>query len=242
MGNQSLRDVITAIRATAEAGELPLVVFDLDSTLFSTGERNLRILHEFAQAQQAEHPDLRQRIADLEAEDIGWGVDDCLRDRGVEDEELLKALMKFWMHRFFTDAYCELDAATPGAVDYVTACHEAGALIYYLTGRDVSNMELGTLRSLRHHGFPLSHGRCVLHLKPFFETPDKVFKDGAMANIRSLGGRVVATFENEPGNANLFLRAFPDARHFLLETIHSKEPEEPAEALIRTADLTLAKA
>ena len=43
----------------------------------------------------------------------------------------------------------------------------------------------------------------------------------------------------EPGNANMFLRAFPDAIHVLLETIHSPGAEEGSEHLLRTPDFVL---
>ena len=55
-----------------------------------------------------------------------------------------------------------------------------------------------------------------------------------------LCGAVVATFENEPGNANLFLDAFPDALHFLLLTEHSPEAEAPRPELIQTDDFLMA--
>ncbi|MEM7516620.1 MAG: HAD family hydrolase [Planctomycetota bacterium] len=236
-----MREVITAIREAVQADRLPVVVFDLDSTLFSTGERNLRILHEFGEAHQAEHEGLQAVIADVGPEDIGWNVQECLAGRGIGDLDLLKAVTKFWFDRFFTDEYCEIDAPTPGAAAYVEACHQEGALIYYLTGRHAGGMELGTVKSLRKHGFPFWRGRCVLHLKPSFEMADKIFKDEAMDDIRSYQGQVVATFENEPGNANLFLERFPEALHFFLETIHSPEAEAPADELIRTADFTLPK-
>jgi hypothetical protein len=82
-------------------------------------------------------------------------------------------------------------------------------------------------------------GRCIVHLKPSFDMADRAFKDEALADIRSYQGEVVATFENEPGNANLFAEAFPDALHFLLETVTSPEPETPRPELIRSADFVL---
>ena len=68
---------------------------------------------------------------------------------------------------------------------------------------------------------------------------DKAFKDDALSDIRSYHGQVVATFENEPANANLFVRSFPEALHFFLETVSSPEPEEPSPELIRTVDFVL---
>lgn len=239
MGSPRLREVFTRIERSLSERVLPLVVFDLDSTLFSTGPRNLRILQEFVREHERRWPELGALTAPLRAEDIGWNVNECLKRRGVRDPELLAELKSFWWRRFFTDDYLGDDTPLPGAVDYVNACHQKGAMIYYLTGRHVGGMEIGSVRALTDHGFPFWRGRCVLHLKPSFDMPDRAFKDDALADIRSYQGRVVATFENEPGNANLFLDAFPEGLHYLLLTIHSPQAEDPSPDLIRSEDFVL---
>lgn len=239
MGSPRLREVFTRIEAALAAGRLPLVVFDLDSTLFSTAPRNLRILHEFAEAEAARRPEIVEITATIGLDEMGWNIHESLARRGVSDEALLEQLRGFWHERFFTDDYCFVDTPMPGAPTYVTACHQKGALIYYLSGRHVGGMELGTVRALTEHAFPFWSGRCVVHLKPSFDMADKAFKDEALVDIRSYQGEVVATFENEPGNANLFAAAFPDALHFLLETVTSPEPETPRPELIRSADFVL---
>ena len=239
MGHPKLHEVFGRIEDCRASQDLPIVVFDLDSTLFSTAERNLAILHEFAGEHAGNHPRLPEITSSLSADDMGWNIHQSLMERGVEDERLIEDLKAFWLERFFTDEYCFLDAVTPGAPEYVSRVHEAGALVYYLTGRHVGGMELGTIRSLLKHGFPCWRGRTEIHLKPDFETPDKDFKDDAIRDIHSLSGRVVATFENEPGNANLFVEAFPEALHFLLETVTSPEPEVPHESLILGPDFHL---
>ena len=81
-----------------------------------------------------------------------------------------------------------------------------------------------TRASLLALGFPLAH-RATLHLKPTASINDTVFKADAVGQIRALG-EVIATFENEPANANLFARSFPSAIHILLATAHS--PNAPA--------------
>lgn len=239
MGHPQLRGVLHRIEASAARGVLPVVVFDLDSTLFSTGARNLRILREFADARVTRWPELRAVADTLQVDDMGWNVAQSLVDRGVRDEILLSDLRGFWKDRFFTDDYVRTDDPTPGAAEYATLCHGRGALLYYLTGRHVGGMEHGTVQSLRNHGFPFWRGRCVLHLKPSFEMADRAFKDDALQDIRSYRGEVIATFENEPGNANLFAEAFPSGLHFLLLTIHSPEAEVPRADLIRTLDFVL---
>jgi hypothetical protein len=100
-------------------------------------------------------------------------------------------------------------------------------------------MEVGTVAALRSESFPFWRGRCVLHLKPSFEMSDRAFKDDAIGDVRSYLGEVVATFENEPGNANLFLSAFPEALHFLLMTVHSPGAEAPDPKLIKSDDFVI---
>lgn len=239
MGSPLLRDLLARIDAASDRGVLPVVVFDLDSTLFSTAPRNLRILKEFVAARRERWPTLEPVVSTLTEADMGWNVHASLAARGFAQPDLLGELKKFWFDRFFSDEYLRTDTETPGAADYVTACHGRGALVYYLTGRHVGGMEVGTVGSLRAAGFPFWRGRCVLHLKPSFEMADRAFKDDAISDVRSYRGEVVGTFENEPGNANLFLAAFPKGLHFLLETICSPEAEKPDPALIRTADFLL---
>ena len=231
-----LREVFPRITEALADGALPIVLFDLDSTLFETGSRNLRILREFAEAQSGAHPALTELVAGLTIDDMGWNVHESFARRGVDDEALLQSLRDFWFERFFTDDYVKTDLPAPGSVDYVNHCHQAGAMIYYLSGRHVGGMETGTVQALTDHGFPFWRGRCAIHLKPSFDMADRSFKDEAVADIRSYKGRVVASFENEPGNANLFLEAFPGALHFLLDTVTSPEPETPSPELVVVPD------
>jgi len=240
MGHSKLAEVFTRIDAAAAESVLPVVVFDLDSTLFSTEPRNYRIIGEFIEEHGDEYPGLRELGARLQLSDMGWGPIDPFVDRDFDAPGFKEALRRFWGKRFFTSEYVVSDHPTPGAVEFACECHRRGAMLYYLTGRHVSDMGAGTVRALTERGFPFWRGRCSLHLKPNFEMADKPFKDQALVDIRSNQGRVVATFENEPGNANLFMDAFPDALHFLLETTHSTEAERPYPELLRGPDFLLA--
>ena len=237
MGSTRLNEVLVRIDQIRRSQRLPVVVFDLDSTLFSTGPRNWAILQEFVAL--SSHAGLAEQIVGLRPEDIGWNVHDCLRHRGIGNPKLWAELQRFWADRFFSDSYLLHDRALPGSAAFVSACHTRGALIYYLTGRHVGGMEVGTVAALRSEGFPFWRGRCVLHLKPSIEMSDRAFKDDAVGDVRSYQGEVVATFENEPGNANLFLRAFPDALHFLLLTVHSPGAEAAHAELIESEDFVV---
>ncbi len=234
MSAEKLEEVLTRIDAVVAAGGVPLVIFDLDGTLLDNRPRTIRILREFA----AEYGDgaLSSVVEGLSADDFRYDVRDLLRARGWDDADGLEAFFSFWWERFFTDGYVLSDRATAGAVAFAGACWERGAVVYYLTGRHVGGMEQGTAASLTALGFPMYRGRVVLHLKPSFDVGDAEFKDAAVADIRSMRGPVIASFENEPGHANLLAESFPDAASFLVDTGHGPSAPAPSPALIHIDD------
>jgi len=232
MSRQVLSNVLTQTEALVAEGRLPVAIFDLDSTLFNTGGRHLQILRDFA----AKEPTVASLVADLSPSDFAWSVSGPLRKRGFHDADTLEALHRFWYDRFFTDTYVLHDEPAEGGPEFVQAFWNGGGLVYYLTGRHVNGMALGTAQALVAAGYPYFCGRAILHLKPTFEEADKPFKDQAIAQVRSLGGVVVATFENEPGNAAMFTRAFPDAQHFLHGSVCAPDGESPIPSLIPIDD------
>jgi hypothetical protein len=227
-----LADILDRVRA-ARTGS-PLMVFDLDSTLFSTQQRNHAILREFATAVGA--PDDFLLIAEkISPADLGWNVMEDLRSRGFRHEPTLSRLRSFWGTRFFRGEYLRHDRPLPGAVEYVNDAHAAGALIYYLTGRDEPGMGRGTRASLRASGFPLDDDRVRLRLKPRSQDDDLDFKRAAVEELRALGA-VVAAFENEPANANLFAESFPEAQVVFLETVCHPNPPPLRPEVARVRD------
>lgn len=231
-----LLQVLRRIQAAREGERLPLVVFDLDSTLFATAGRNMHILNDFATAYRQDHDGLENLISTVEHHDLGWDIRAPLIARGVQDQDLLSSLLSFWKDRFFTDEYVVHDFPNPGAIDYVRAVHEAGALVYYLTGRHVNGMSHGTVQALTDNHFPYWRGRAILHLKPSFTMDDALYKKEAIGDINSHGGEVVATFDNEPANCNIFQSSFPNALNFFVDTEHSPEPAPLDPALIHIRD------
>jgi hypothetical protein len=215
--------------------ERPVVVFDIDSTLLSTERRHHRILREFAEARD-DHG-LRQHVASLSPSDFGWEVHEPLVGTSFHEPGLIGALSEFWWERFFHPDYLGEDDPVPGAVDFVNQVHRAGAWVYYLTARHLPDMGAATASSLLSHGFPLATGRSVLHLKPSKAVGDKDFKRAAVKDIAALGN-VVATFENDPANANTLVAGFPGAIHVLLDTVCAADAPEPHPELLRIQDFT----
>jgi hypothetical protein len=230
-----LDDVLERVVQERAAGRVPTVLFDIDSTLVSTKPRNAAIAREFASVGAELHPAVA-RLASCGPEEMGWLVSDALRARGCDEPEVLEAMMAYWFTRFFAGDVLVHDVEVPGAVAYARAVHEAGALVYYLTGRDAPNMGEGTVASLTELGFPLWRGRVVLHLKPHHDLPDRAYKSDALEDVRSHLGPVVATFENDPGNANLFAGAFPDAIHVWMQTECAPDADAPRPELVRIPD------
>jgi phosphoglycolate phosphatase-like HAD superfamily hydrolase len=199
------------------------IVFDLDGTLIDNRPRVVAIFHELADAWSASHPREAACCRSARAEIVTYGVVDNLRRMGVTDEALLEEATRFWLARFFFDAYMRHDVEMPGARAFVRACHDAGSDIVYLTGRDLPNMALGTFASLRDLGFPIGVVGTSLVTKPKFEIPDTEFKR-AVAPKLGQNSKLVATFDNEPANINLFLECHPGASAILVDSQHAPDP------------------
>jgi hypothetical protein len=242
MGAPQLTEALLRVPPALARGQRPVFVFDLDSTLFTTGARHLAILREFvadtADRTGASWDRLRALVPDLAPADFGYDVTDPLHAARLRDDALDRALLAFWRGRYFTSRMCVVDEPAPGAVAYVRAAHEAGAHLWYLTGRAHDAMHAGTARSLRAHGFPLEPARTTLQLRPDDQRGDRTFKVQAARRIAG-AGQVVAQFENEPANANALVPLFPDALHFLVGDVHSSAPERPRPELIPTADFVV---
>jgi len=230
----SLRAIVDAV--ATRRSERPVLIFDLDGTLYDNRPRTLRIAHAFAAGLGEAHARDAHTILSLSAQDLQYRLDDTLRAHGVS-EEVVRGATAWWFARFFTDQACADDVPVRGAVRFVRACYDLGATVVYLTGRDVPNMLVGTVRTLRDDGFPIGVPRVELVLKPRFEDDDTTFKIGVLDAMAELG-TVVATFENEPGNANMFHTRWPRATTVLLETLHAPGAPETFAEVVKVPDFS----
>ena len=213
-----LQEVFTKVTQV----ERPVDVFDIDWTLISTQKRNFAILCDFVNQLSVPSP-LCDTVRGLSHHRLRWNPIQDLRSLGFTDETLLAKFRTFWAHRFFNNDYLHHDEPLPGAVEFVQVLRERGATIFYLTARHAEKMGQGTLASLKACGFPIDAPDCILRLKSEESLRDVEFKQQAAREACALG-EVVAAFENEPANANIFCDVFPAAHVFLLDTVHSPEP------------------
>ncbi len=210
-----LDDVLASVRAKKAAGTTPVVVFDLDHTLFDNGPRTLEILREFARdgGDDVLLGHLSRPVKGI----VPYLMSDLLPQIGENRPGVMEAAAAYWRDRFFTDDWQRLDVPMPGAAEFAVSCFEAGATVVYLSGRDAPNMLVGCIESLRRFGFPVGLAHTLVVLKPHFDLNDFTFKEEVTGFLATLG-EVVASFDNEPANCNLFARKFPSACTVFLDT------------------------
>jgi hypothetical protein len=217
-----LQEVMGAI---STCDERPIVIFDLDDTLYATARRNLIIIQNFAADFGDEYPAFAALSAKLTLNDMEWGVSDALHKAGLPaGDPSLSPFITYWGNRFFTNEYVKYDLPNVGAVDFANACYNAGALVFYLTGRHVgqpamnNGMELGTMWSFLERGFPFFKGLCELNLKTDIHEKDADYKGRVIKQINALGGKVIASFDNEPRNVAVYSKHFPEAMNVWMKT------------------------
>lgn len=224
-GQKAILTRVLDVTRTRSAHGPVSVVFDLDGTLMDNRPRVVAILHELAEHWRDRHPEAAAACARAQADGIVYGFIENLRRLGVEGAALHEEGLAFWKARFFADPHVKHDVEVAGARAFAWACYEAGAIVVYLTGRDLPNMALGSFASLRDLGFPIGIIGTELVVKPTFEMPDADFKREVAPAFRRIGD-VIAVFDNEPANVNLFLETHPSTIGIFLDTQCAPNPPD----------------
>jgi beta-phosphoglucomutase-like phosphatase (HAD superfamily) len=197
----------------------PVAVFDLDGTLYDSRYRTLQILTEYAEAVRDDLPDVSVALDGLRHDDVSYLLADTLRGGGIVDADTVQSIMRFWRERFFADEYLKYDHRVAGAVDFVRTCHQVGATVVYLAGRDAMSMLGATAAALFEHGFPMGVAGVELLCKHDPSFSDEAYKRVAMPSLKRIG-EVVTVFDNEPANCNVALKTYPNALIVCLDTQH----------------------
>jgi hypothetical protein len=229
----TLRAIVRRCR-TERGGATPVVVFDLDGTLLDNRPRTAAILREYAARCRGALPELARRLEAARSADLAYLLSDSLERLGARETTLVADMEAFWRERFFADGHLVHDVPVAGAVGYVRSCYDAGAILVYLTGRDLPLMGLGTFQSLRDLGFPIGLPATELVLKPDAGMPDEAFKRLAAPELARVGN-VVAAFDNEPANCNVMRAHYPDAHVVFVDTQHmpGAPPLDPGVRVVR---------
>ncbi len=218
--SEVLQEVIKRTQKVLDDKKLPVLIFDLDSTLFHVSPRSFEIMKSWIQASAI------SILPNLKEEDMGYSIEDIWVKRGLSTEtgesfKYLKEAKEYWRTRFFSSEYIHHDVPHEGALQFVKRVYEMGAKVVYLTGRDVPLMAFGTVDHLRNLGFPVEVERTRLILKPKRHIDDLVFKTD-VCKIAAEWGEVVASFENEPKNLVAMQKALgPKTMHIFYESVSS---------------------
>lgn len=231
--SRDTKTILDLIATKVSTVKDPVVLFDLDSTLYEVAPRNLAIIRDWiAHSQKSVPQKILTSLNGLKLDDIGYSLKDTFQSVGLslDDKEVLAAwenLKAFWWDRFFANHYLPHDLPYPGGVDYAHRLYHLGAKIIYLTGRDEPRMGEGTRANLLRDGFPHDEGgRTRLLLKSHGDKEDLKHKQDAFHVIKSIGN-LVASFENEPMNFVAIQELFPEAMHVFVETVFSDYPAKP---------------
>jgi hypothetical protein len=155
---------------------------------------------------------------------IGYMLTDTLSRAGVTEPAVVNNAAVFWSQHFFDDDYVKYDEPVAGAVTFVRNLYTNGARIVYVSSRDVPRQLMGTVKALREHGFPIGIAGTELILKPTQQAPDATFKQQLVTYLRQYG-KVIATVDTQPANANDYKRIFPDTAAILLNG--PRAPNQP---------------
>lgn len=232
------QEVLELVSQKVKSAQKPLVLFDLDSTLYEVGPRTHQILREWRDSPLSrEFPQVAAAIDRLKNSDVGYSLNDTFKTAGLDIESASvqaaqKILKPYWAQRFFSSAYLGYDHAYPGAADFVKSVYAMGAEVVYLTGRDEPGMGDGTRANLLRDGFPWQVERTHLLLKASFKEPDLEHKVNAQHYIKK-HGTLIASFENEPANIAALCEVFPEAMHVFVDTVYSDHEAIPRQGLYR---------
>lgn len=216
-------DVLQEIRRVrGEQRGRPIVVLDIDLTLFDNRERTRHILRDYLMASARSESDKVSAILELERRQIAYSIQENMGALGIEGDEFRQSGLPFWMERFFSDRYARFDVPYPGASAACQRMREEGAVLVYLTGRYMDTQATGTVDSLRHYGFPIAELGTQLVMKTSRSESDTDYKRRATSEIRGYG-EVVAAVDNEPGHCNTMASLLPGARVAWMDTLHSSK-------------------
>lgn len=226
-----LCQVLVKIQENKAKNLHPLLVFDLDSTLYDVSPRSQKIVHDFAEIHEnmKKFPKACSLLKQVSVLREDWGIKTAIIRAGITDEspEFYQSMMTHWKKHFFSNEYLKYDKPYPGAVEFVNKAYDLGAQIIYLTGRDVHRMGEGSAHVLVESGFPLEGKQSSLILKPNKEMDDALFKKDCFEHYAIEKHGYIAFFENEPVNINLVNNHFNHIDIIIFESTHSGQEEHP---------------
>ncbi len=227
----SQKNLQKAIELTKKNQPNVAIVFDLDSTLFCMKYRTQAIINDYIQQDSfVAQSSLREKMQSIEVTKKDWSIEEILKRYDLDkNEQLLKRLAVFWRKTFFTNDYLHYDQPYSGSIPFVKHLNDLGGIIFYLTARNLQNMEEGTLSTLKKYNCPLKTKEHLI-LKSNREQSDAEYKTEELKKL-SQQFKTILFFENEPVILNLVNQTLKDIHLFWMNSTHSGKANPPKIAL-----------
>jgi FMN phosphatase YigB (HAD superfamily) len=221
-----LKYILDEALKVSKLSKLKNYVFDLDSTLLDVSPRIQQIINEFMKTAEirTDYPEVLKQMQNIKVEPTDWGIYksfERLQISNIPDCFIAKAI-KYWREHFFANTYLHLDRPYEGASEFVQKMNSLGHRVFYLTGRDVHRMKIGTIESLKQHNFPIEAEKAQLILKPDKSMHDPIFKKDWFEHfIKSHPNEEFLFFENEPLNIEAVRHLHPIVQVIFFDSTHS---------------------
>ncbi|MGH1468931.1 MAG: HAD family hydrolase [Bdellovibrionales bacterium] len=192
-----MESLISRLDQALNGQKKPILVFDIDSTIFNVSPRNQAIFDLFCSINATKNPFLLNLSSNYRLTYTDWGLDPYTSLINTNDE-LKKGAVSFWKKHFFAGTFLPLDQPYDKVIELIKLMHSKGAVVLYLTGRDDHRMREGTLAQLKHWSLPLEKDSDLI-TKPHKGMKDGEYKSGALLEIfKSYPQHHVFFFDNEP--------------------------------------------
>ncbi len=206
----------------------PVLIFDIDSTIFNVSPRNQDIFDLFCSIHKAKNPILLKISSSYQLKYTDWGLNPYL-NMIPNNDSLKKEAHSFWKNHFFSGTFLFSDKPYKGIIPLIKLLYSKNSLILYLTGRDDHRMRKATLLQLRHWGLPLDTEKNLI-TKPHKKMNDGEYKNKALLRIFKIYFKhSIFFFDNEPSVLKHCL--FPELNNytpiFINSTHSARSKPEP---------------
>jgi hypothetical protein len=149
-GRSFCAEALAEVQTRVARGERCIAVFDIDNTVVDTRPRTVAAARAFGEQYGI------TRLAEASLADVGVDGRSTCRRLGLGPGALTDAFQTFWMEWFWQPESFALDTGVAETIDLARAARDAGAEVYFLTGRveALAAVTLEELRGLAAFGLP----------------------------------------------------------------------------------------
>lgn len=216
-------------------GKLRAVIFDIDNTLVTVGNRKLHALLDVANDPKNKFIENIDCLKNTKMSDfqglfeITENFDICKIPKDKHNSLEGQWMDKFLSNDYFYKDYKLIDKPIYGASKFVNKLYGKKYTIFYLSTRQHDpnsndSTRLATLDEIYTYGFPLSNHAKLIMWTGDISSRKKIrgyqFKANEAEKIKK-EYNVVATYDDSPRNTKSIMTVFPKAKHYVVTTLYN---------------------